>query len=32
MKNDEMLNLCKTVVLNYFNDNVEKNRQYANNT
>ena len=24
MKNDEMLNLCKTVVLNYFNDNVEK--------
>lgn len=24
MKNDEMLNLCKKVVQDYFNDNVEK--------
>lgn len=24
MKNDEMLDLCKEVVVNYFNENVEK--------
>ena len=24
MKNDEMLNLCKKVVVDYYNDNVEK--------
>lgn len=24
MKNDEMLNLCKEMVINYFNENVEK--------
>ena len=24
MKNDEMLNLCKVIVVNYFNENVHK--------
>ena len=24
MKNDEMINLCKNIVVNYFNENVEK--------
>lgn len=32
MKNDEMLDLCKEVVVNYFNENVEKTDGFKINT
>ncbi len=31
MKNDEMLDLCKEVVVNYFNENVEKTDEFKIN-
>lgn len=31
MKNDEMLNLCKKVVVDYYNDNVEKTDNFKIN-
>ena len=31
MKNDEMLNLCKKVVVNYYNDKVEKTDNFKIN-
>ena len=32
MKNDEMLDLCKEVVVNYFNENIEKTDGFKINT